>query len=86
MELTYKNERVLFFLMMGFSLLFWTALIATVPLPGALCPVLVVLAHVFVNSALAAWLKGTGVKNKLPAVSGPAVARGRLLRAPWLAG
>jgi Zn-dependent protease with chaperone function/type II secretory pathway pseudopilin PulG len=62
MELTYKNERTLLILMMGVSLLFWTALIATVPVPGMLFLAFLVLAFVFIRSALGAWLKGTGVK------------------------
>jgi Zn-dependent protease with chaperone function len=62
MELIYKNERMLFLLMMGFSLLFWIALIATLPVPGMLCLALLVLAHGFIRSGLGAWLKGTGVK------------------------
>lgn len=62
MELIYKNERTLLFLMAGVSLLFWIALIATQPVAGALCLILLVSAYVFIRSALSAWLRGTGVK------------------------
>lgn len=62
MELIYKNERTLFALMVGLSLLFWIALIATAPGPALIFLAVVIFAHVFIRSALTAWLKGTGVK------------------------
>jgi Zn-dependent protease with chaperone function len=62
MDLIYKNERTLFALMVGLSLICWAALIATAPLLSLVCLGVLVFVHIFLRSALAAWLKGTGVK------------------------